>query len=76
MRNARALIEEVRRAFESGDFGRFPELVAPDAEIRNPFATAHGPAEFAEDSPPPSRTAGSTCSTWWRTAAPRSRRSA
>ena len=48
MRNARELIEEVRRAFESGDFGRFPELVAPDAEIRNPVITVQGPAEFAE----------------------------
>jgi limonene-1,2-epoxide hydrolase len=47
MRQPHELIEEVQRAFESGDFGRFPELVAPDAEIRNPFTTVHGPAEFA-----------------------------
>jgi ketosteroid isomerase-like protein len=41
------LIEDVQQAFESGDFGRFPELVAPDAEIRNPFTAVHGPTEFA-----------------------------
>jgi limonene-1,2-epoxide hydrolase len=48
MAQTRDLIEGVRQAFESGDFGRFPALVAPGAEIRNPFETVHGPAEFAE----------------------------
>jgi ketosteroid isomerase-like protein len=47
MRRPHELIEDVRRAFESGDFSRFPELVAADAEIRNPFTTVHGGAEFA-----------------------------
>jgi limonene-1,2-epoxide hydrolase len=47
MREPHELIEDVQRAFESGDFGRFPELIAADAEIRNPFTTVHGPAEFA-----------------------------
>ena len=47
MPKTRELIGNVQRAFESGDFDRFPELVAPDAEIRNPFTTVRGPHEFA-----------------------------
>jgi ketosteroid isomerase-like protein len=48
MAQTRELIEAVRGAFESGDFGRFPELVAPGAEVRSPFTTVQGPAAFAE----------------------------
>jgi ketosteroid isomerase-like protein len=48
MGHARELIDGVRQAFESGDFSAFPALVLPDAEIRNPFTTVHGPDGFAE----------------------------
>jgi ketosteroid isomerase-like protein len=48
MAEIRELIEGVRQAFETGDFSAFPSLLTPDAEIRNPFTTVHGPEEFAE----------------------------
>jgi ketosteroid isomerase-like protein len=42
-----ALVDRIRSAFLTGDTSAFADLVAPDAEIRNPFTTVHGPDGFA-----------------------------
>jgi ketosteroid isomerase-like protein len=47
MGQASELIEGIRRAFVRGSFETFPDVVAPDAEITNPFTTVHGPDGFA-----------------------------
>jgi ketosteroid isomerase-like protein len=48
MKQPAELVEQVRRAFETGDADALGALVTPDAEIRNPFTTVHGAEGFAE----------------------------
>jgi ketosteroid isomerase-like protein len=45
---AAELVEQVRQTFETGEVERFGALVAPGAEIRNPFTAVQGPEGFAE----------------------------
>lgn len=42
-----ALIDGIRHGFVTADVSAFPALVAEDAEIRSPLATASGPEGFA-----------------------------
>jgi ketosteroid isomerase-like protein len=43
---ALAVVERFRDAFEAGRLDEVEQLLDPDAEVRNPFATMRGPAEF------------------------------
>jgi ketosteroid isomerase-like protein len=43
---ALAVVDRFRDAFEAGRLDELEELLDPDSEVRNPFATMRGPAEF------------------------------
>lgn len=48
MAQALLLVSRILRAFESGDLSVFPEILTPDAVVKNPSLTMHGPQEFAQ----------------------------